>query len=133
MHVACCMLQIYIKQTNKTKQYVNTRQKFLHNSRHKHAKRRARGPGGRFLTKPELEAIALEEQRQRQRNGINDTDNNDNGNGSRGASSATTGGAGAPGSSSTNLRQEANIDAGGREPPQHEQQQLRLQRLQPQH
>ncbi|KAJ1461314.1 CCAAT-binding transcription factor (CBF-B/NF-YA) subunit B-domain-containing protein [Pelagophyceae sp. CCMP2097] len=40
---------------------VGDRKNYLHESRHKHACRRKRGPGGRFLTKPELDAIAREE------------------------------------------------------------------------
>lgn len=35
-------------------------QPFLHESRHQHAQKRRRGPGGRFLTKGELAAAQLE-------------------------------------------------------------------------
>ncbi|OQS01948.1 CCAAT-binding transcription factor [Thraustotheca clavata] len=48
----------------------NTRQRkaFLHASRHKHAMRRPRGPGGRFLTKDEIAQLDREEAAQH--NGI---------------------------------------------------------------
>ena len=41
----------------------NSRQRkaFLHMSRHKHAMRRPRGPGGRFLTKDEIAALNQEQ------------------------------------------------------------------------
>lgn len=44
-----------------TKRIPTTRKTFLHASRHKHAMRRMRGPGGRFLTKEEVEELARKE------------------------------------------------------------------------
>ncbi|TPX43208.1 hypothetical protein SeMB42_g04033 [Synchytrium endobioticum] len=39
---------------------------YLHESRHKHAVRRPRGPGGRFLTAAEVERLNADERRQQQ-------------------------------------------------------------------
>ncbi|ORZ12450.1 CCAAT-binding transcription factor (CBF-B/NF-YA) subunit B-domain-containing protein [Lobosporangium transversale] len=60
--------------------------KFLHLSRHNHAMRRPRGPGGRFLTAAEIAAMqekerANEDQSRGQQNG----DNNNNTNGNNGS------------------------------------------------
>jgi hypothetical protein len=41
---------------------VNCSQPYLHESRHKHACRRPRGPGGRFLTAPEIAALKAQQQ-----------------------------------------------------------------------
>ncbi|KAG0023198.1 Transcriptional activator [Podila clonocystis] len=60
--------------------YVNAKQ-YLHESRHKHAMRRPRGPGGRFLTAAEIAALEEREKGQHQHGLSNHNSNNNNGDG----------------------------------------------------
>lgn len=46
---------------------------YIHESRHKHAMRRPRGPGGRFLSAAEMAAYEAEQKQKEQANGTNNT------------------------------------------------------------
>ncbi len=60
-----------------TKKIPTQRKTFLHASRHKHAMRRMRGPGGRFLTKDEVAEMQARGELPRDRSGDDSDEDED--------------------------------------------------------
>ena len=69
-----------------------TRKPYLHESRHNHAMRRPRGPGGRFLTSDEVAEMERKAAAQNKGEGVEELDNNKDG--SKAAQAAAPGSAG---------------------------------------
>lgn len=82
---------------------IKTRRPYLHQSRHNHAARRVRGPGGRFLTADEVKALA-------------------NSAGGDGEAQATTGEGGSPSGSQQQQQQESREQPGPSSAPDGQQQ-----------